>query len=99
MPDGIYVSSRYFFTTPDSEVNKNFVRKYQARFNEYPDYMAGKTYAGIYFIKAAVERAGTVDAKKIIAAVEKEPLAWDNARRMENNERRGPQCHRRLSMG
>ncbi|WP_419664142.1 ABC transporter substrate-binding protein [Desulfosarcina variabilis] len=77
MPDGIYVSSRYFFTTPDSEVNKNFVRKYQARFNEYPDYMAGKTYAGIYFIKAAVERAGTVDAKKIIAAVEKEPLAWD----------------------
>ena len=77
MPDGIYVSSRYFFTTPDSEMNKSFVRKYQARFNEYPDYMAGETYAGIYFIKAAVERAGTVDAKKIIAAVEKEPLAWD----------------------
>ena len=77
MPDGIYVSSRYFFTTPDSEMNKNFVRKYQARFNEYPDYMAGETYAGVYFIKAAVERAGTADAKKIIAAVEKEPLAWE----------------------
>ena len=58
-------------------MNKNFVRKYQERFKEYPDYMAGETYAGIYFIKAAVERAGTADAKKVIAAVEKEPLAWE----------------------
>jgi branched-chain amino acid transport system substrate-binding protein len=39
--------------------------------------MAGETYAGVYFIKAAVERAGSVDADKVIAAVEKEPLAWE----------------------
>ena len=78
MPDGIYVSSRYFFTSPDSEMNQKFVQKYLARFNEYPDYMAGETYAGLYFIKAAVERAGTADTSKIIAAVEKEPLAWES---------------------
>lgn len=77
MPEGIYVSSRYFFTSPNSSMNKKFVKDYHDRFKEYPDYMAAETYAGIYFIKAAVERAGTTNAEKIIAAVEKEPLAWE----------------------
>jgi len=77
MPDGIYVSSRYFFPTPDSCLNKQFVKAYRERFKEYPDYMAGETYAGVYFIKAAVERAGTTDTEKIIEAVDKEPLAWN----------------------
>jgi branched-chain amino acid transport system substrate-binding protein len=77
MPAGVYVSSRYFFTSPDSSLNQRFVKDYYARFNEYPDYMAGETYAGVYFIKAAIERAGTTDPDKIIEAVEKSPLAWE----------------------
>jgi branched-chain amino acid transport system substrate-binding protein len=77
MPEGIYVSSRYFFTTPDSSMNQKFVKTYYDRFKEYPDYMAGETYAGVYFIKAAVERAGTTDTEKLITAVEREPLAWE----------------------
>jgi branched-chain amino acid transport system substrate-binding protein len=77
MPDGIYVSSRYFFTTPDSGMNKNFVKVYHETYKEYPDYMAGETYAGVYFIKAAVERAGTTDTEAIIKAVEREPMAWE----------------------
>ncbi len=77
MPEGVYVSSRYFFTSPDSSLNQRFVKDYYARFNEYPDYMAGETYAGVYFIKAAIERAGTTDPDKIIEAVEKSPLAWE----------------------
>ncbi|MEJ2589305.1 MAG: ABC transporter substrate-binding protein [Deltaproteobacteria bacterium] len=77
MPDGIYVSSRYFFPTPDSCLNRKFVKAYHERFKEYPDYMAGETYAGVYFIKAAVERAGTTDTEKVIKAVEREPLAWN----------------------
>ncbi len=76
MPDGIYVSSRYFFTSPDSSFNNRFVKEYYDRYKEYPDYMAGETYAGIYFIKAAIERAGTTDNEKIVQAVEREPLAW-----------------------
>ena len=39
--------------------------------------MAQETYAGVYFVKAAVERAGTTDAEKVIQAVEREPLAWE----------------------
>ena len=77
MPTGVYVSSRYFFTSPDSSMNQRFVKDYYTRFNEYPDYMAGETYAGVYFIKAAIERAGTIEADKIIEAIEKEPLSWE----------------------
>lgn len=77
MPDGIYVAARYFFLTPDTDKNRQFVKTYMERFKEYPDYMALETYAGIYFIKAAVERAGTTDTEKLIDAIEKEPLAWE----------------------
>jgi branched-chain amino acid transport system substrate-binding protein len=78
MPDGIYVSSRYFFNSPDSSMNRKFVKDYYERFKEYPDYMAGETYAGVQFIKAAVERAGTTNPEELIKAVEREPLAWES---------------------
>lgn len=77
MPNGIYVAARYFFLTPDTERNRQFVRTYMERFKDYPDYMAVETYAGVYFIKAAIERAGTLDTEKLIDTIEKEPLAWD----------------------
>ena len=77
MPSGIYVAARYFFLTPDSAMNRAFVKSYQETFKELPDYMAEESYAGVYFIKAAVERAGTTDADAVIKAVEKEPLAWE----------------------
>jgi branched-chain amino acid transport system substrate-binding protein len=75
-PAGLFMASRYFFTTPDSAENREFVKKYHEKFKEYPDYMAQETYAGVYFIKAAVERAGTTEPDALIKAVEKEPLAW-----------------------
>ena len=77
MPEGIYVAARHFFLTPDSDMHRTFVKTYYDRFKEWPDYMAQETYAGVYFVKAAVERAGTTDAEKVIQAVEREPLAWE----------------------
>jgi branched-chain amino acid transport system substrate-binding protein len=77
MPEGVFVAARYFFLTPDSPMNRQFVKAYQERFKEYPDYMAEETYAGVYFLKAAIERAGTTETEKVIAAVEKAPLAWE----------------------
>jgi branched-chain amino acid transport system substrate-binding protein len=76
-PEGILMSSRYFFTTPDSDINRKFVKDYFEKFKEYPDYMAEETYAGVYFLKAAIERAKSIDADKIVEAVEREPLAWE----------------------
>jgi len=75
-PAGLFMASRYFFTTPDSAENREFVKKYHDKYKEYPDYMAEETYAGVYFIKAAMERAGTADPEAIVKAVEREPLAW-----------------------
>jgi len=77
MPEGIYVAARHFFLTPDSDMHSKFVKAYYDRFKEWPDYMAQETYAGVYFVKAAVERAGTTDTEKVIQAVEREPLAWE----------------------
>jgi branched-chain amino acid transport system substrate-binding protein len=77
LPGGTYAAARYFFLTPDSDKNRTFVKAYHERFKEYPDYMAEETYGGVYFIKAAVERAGTLDADAVINAIEKEPLAWE----------------------
>jgi branched-chain amino acid transport system substrate-binding protein len=77
MPEGIFVATRYFFLSPDSVKNRMFVKTYLERFKDYPDYMAEETYAGVYFLKAAIERAGSLDAEKIIDAVEREPLAWE----------------------
>ncbi len=75
-PPGLYMSSRYFFTTPDSSENKEFVKKFYDKYKQYPDYMAEETYAGVYFIKAALLRAGSTNPEAIVKAVEKEPLAW-----------------------
>lgn len=77
MPEGLYMSTRYFFTTPHSDMNRNFVDTYLKKFNEYPDYMAGESYAAVYFLKAAIERAGSIDSDTVVQAVEKEPLAWE----------------------
>ena len=77
MPEDIYMSARYFFTSPNSAMNRKFVKDYYARFKEYPSYMAEESYAGVYFLKAAVERAGTTDTEKIIDNIEKFLLAWE----------------------
>ena len=77
IPEGTFVAARYFFLTPDTEKNRNFVKTYYEKFKEYPDYMAEETYAGVYFIKAAIERAGSINTEKIIKAVEREPLTWE----------------------
>ncbi|MDQ7783427.1 MAG: ABC transporter substrate-binding protein [Desulfomonilaceae bacterium] len=77
MPEGLYMSSRYLFTTPDTDENRRFAKSYKEKYGEYPDYMAGETYSGVYFLKAAIERAGSTDSDKIIAAVEAHPFAWD----------------------
>ena len=77
MPEDIFMSARYFFTSPDSPMNRKFVKDYYARFKEYPSYMAEESYAGVYFLKAAVERAGTTNTEKIIDNLERFPLAWE----------------------
>lgn len=70
MPEGLWVGTRYWFLAKDTPRNKAFVEAYHERFGNYPSYNAQNAYAGVYTIKAAMEKAGTTDPEKVAAAME-----------------------------
>jgi ABC-type branched-subunit amino acid transport system substrate-binding protein len=54
----------------DYPQGKKFVEKFSAIYNSYPSTSAASAYTILYQYKEAVERAGTFDSKKLIAALE-----------------------------
>ena len=70
MPDGVWISGRYFFLYPDSPMNKEWVARFHKRWNHYPAYVSETGYSSIYALKAAVEKAGSKDTKPVIQALE-----------------------------
>ncbi|RWX42897.1 amino acid/amide ABC transporter substrate-binding protein, HAAT family [Candidatus Electrothrix aarhusensis] len=54
----------------DYPQGKKFVEKFSERYNSYPSTSAASAYTILYQYKEAVERAGTFDSKKLIAALE-----------------------------
>src|SRR3954466_10279049 len=61
-PEGVLsgVHSNYFFTYPPANkwpLNKTFVERYQAKFNEYPNFQAEGAYTATYALKTALEKA------------------------------------------
>lgn len=70
MPEGIWISGRYFFRYPDSKTNNDWVARFHKRWNHYPAYVSETGYSSIWAIKAAVEKAGSKDTKAVIAALE-----------------------------
>jgi branched-chain amino acid transport system substrate-binding protein len=46
-----------------------FAESYKKKFGESPAPNTGYAYDGIYILKAAIEKAGSVDVKKVIAAM------------------------------
>ncbi len=70
MPDGIWISGRYFFKYPDNKTNNEWVARFRKRWNHYPAYVSETGYSAIYAIKAAVEKAGSKETKAVIAALE-----------------------------
>ena len=53
-----------------TDATKPFFKKYKERFKEAPNYTAG-TYEAIYILADAIEKAGTLDAEKLIPIIEK----------------------------
>ncbi|MCI5162137.1 MAG: ABC transporter substrate-binding protein [Candidatus Electrothrix sp. AX5] len=54
----------------DYPQGKKFVEKFSERYKSYPSTSAASAYTILYQYKEAVERAGTFDSKKLIAALE-----------------------------
>ncbi len=69
-PDGVWASGRYYFGYPDTPQNKKFVETFRKRWNSYPSYVSETSYAALYAIKKAVEKAKTLDIDPVIAALE-----------------------------
>jgi branched-chain amino acid transport system substrate-binding protein len=61
-PEGVLtgVHSNYHFTYPAGNrwpLNKTFVEKYKAKFNEYPNFQAEGAYTATFALKTAIEKA------------------------------------------
>jgi branched-chain amino acid transport system substrate-binding protein len=70
MPDGVWISGRYYFLYPDDKTNNEWVARFHKRWNHYPAYVSETGYSSLYAIKAAVEKAGSKDTKAVIKALE-----------------------------
>lgn len=58
-----------FVASSESDAAKSFVEKYETAYNATPDQFAADGYDAIYVIKAAIEKAGSVDNDAIIKAM------------------------------
>jgi ABC-type branched-subunit amino acid transport system substrate-binding protein len=68
--DGIIVNQSYF-TTLDSPPNKAFLELYRARFgkDKFVNAIAEATYCATWLYAKAIEKAGSADTEKVIAAL------------------------------
>ena len=66
----LWASARYIHNYPVTPENKAFVEKFLKRWVRYPNYSAETSYASIYVIKAALEKAKSFETAKLVAAVE-----------------------------
>ncbi len=70
-----FITSGNYSTLIDTPANKVFAEKFKAAANIEANLYAADTYTVLDFYKAAVEKAGSVDADKVRAAMR--GLAWD----------------------
>ncbi|MGQ9483771.1 MAG: ABC transporter substrate-binding protein [Desulfosoma sp.] len=70
MPEGLWVGTRYWFLANDSPINVAFRDNYKKRYGQFPSYNAHGAYAALYALKAAAEKAKTLDKEAIIKALE-----------------------------
>ncbi len=70
MPDGIWISGRYFFLYPQTKTNADWVARFHKRWNHYPAYVSETGYSSLFALKAAVEKAGSKETKAVVQALE-----------------------------
>lgn len=69
MPEGVHLSTRYWFDAYDNPVNRHFVKAYIETYGTAPSYNAEGAYAAIYAYKQAMEAAGTTDGPAVAKAL------------------------------
>ncbi|SHK40290.1 amino acid/amide ABC transporter substrate-binding protein, HAAT family [Marinobacter antarcticus] len=69
MPEGVHLSTRYWYDAYDNDVNVHFVKAYIDAYGVPPSYNAEGAYAAIYAYKKAMEAAGTTDGPAVAKAL------------------------------
>jgi branched-chain amino acid transport system substrate-binding protein len=70
MPNGIWISGRYFFLYPDNKRNNEWVARFHKRWNHYPAYVSETGYSAMFAFKKAIEACGSKDTAKVAEALE-----------------------------
>ena len=70
MPGNQWVGTRYWWQTPDTEINRNFVAKFRQKYQTYPSYNAQNAYVGLKLLALAANLAQTTETKAVIQALE-----------------------------
>ena len=69
LPKGMYTGTRFLVGSPETEANKKFAEAYLQQFGEEPTNWAVQAYHGIYFLKAAIEKAGSTESREVAQAL------------------------------
>jgi branched-chain amino acid transport system substrate-binding protein len=65
----LWATARYIHNWPDTAENKAFIDRFRKRWKRFPNYSAETTYSALFIMKAAVEKAGSLDTAKVIDAM------------------------------
>ena len=65
----LWATARYIHNWPDTPENKAFVDRFQKRWARFPNYSAETTYSAFFIMKAAVEKARSLETAKVIDAM------------------------------
>lgn len=69
MPEGVHLSTRYWYDAYDNDLNDHFVKAYLDAYGNPPSYNAQGSYAAIYAYKQAMEAAGTTEGPAVAEAL------------------------------
>ena len=65
----LWATARYIHNWPDTAENRSFIERYRKRWARFPNYSAETTYSAFFIMKAAVEKARSLDTAKVIEAM------------------------------
>jgi branched-chain amino acid transport system substrate-binding protein len=90
--EGIYIAGSYF-TNIDTPANKAFLAAMEKKFGKdlkTPNDLSVPEYEAVYAYKAAVEKAGTTDAAKVIPALAEVAVEGPRGTIVMNKQRHAP---------